>query len=454
MQTGLTTTVLDPVADSLKAGEVSLIHKLGLMYKIIQGLTELHEAGVIHGDLKPDNILLSSKDLSQTEIRLADFGFAEIREKYVGIGESSLIETIHQRGTPVYSAPEQLYDPAQSKSSIEMIKVAKPSEKTDIYSFAILSWEILTQMKPFNNITSSVELSIQVHQGTRPDINLLPKDCSLAIRDMIERCWDSKRENRLSALKCRTILRESYFLLTTMECDVYLMYKCNGSNEILVHRIRNKLIDHGFKVAWMYDISNELNEQDAMNQRYELIKHSRVILLCLDMATQNDNHITLQLGNNRGFKHPRPVIPMFLELRKKNFPDKEIQVHCILGNPETKIFDISNCIENPLYTTSNQCLKDQMKVSNNTIDSSNSNNIKTSTLSHQIDVDPIGAVINPIGVDPFGISPIGVDQVGVGVNPIGVDPIGINPTCVDPIDLELYDLINYIHTRINNLCII
>ena len=89
--------------------------------------------GIIHADIKPDNILLSSKDLSSAEIRLADFGLAELKvEENIRIGETSLAETKHDRGTPIYCAPEQLYDPFVLDE--QSLTVAKPSEKTDIVS--------------------------------------------------------------------------------------------------------------------------------------------------------------------------------------------------------------------------------------------------------------------------------------------------------------------------------
>ena len=129
--------------------EISLINKVRILHKIVQGLTELHKVGVIHGDTKPDNVLLSSKDLSEMEVHLADFGFAEIRERNNwSIRGTSLEATITQRGTPIYSAPEQLYNPSQpiqNENDYDVATYARPSEKTDMYSFGVLAWEILTQ---------------------------------------------------------------------------------------------------------------------------------------------------------------------------------------------------------------------------------------------------------------------------------------------------------------------
>ena len=277
---------------------------------------------------------------------------------------------------------------------------AKPSEKTDIYSFGILAWEVLTQLKPYSDITSAVELSVKIHEGVRPDINLLPKDCPYAIRNMIERCWDTDRNNRMSALKCFITLRECYELVSTSDYDVYIIYKPMSHREVLINHIRNKLIENGLKVAWMYDASSEPNEQSALTLRIELIKKSKLILLCLDEATQTDDYVVFELGNNRGLHRPRPVIPLFLEPRNLYFPDDEIKVHCFMGRNSVKVYDISKFVENSSDSINDVVNSDDIRINN-------------------IEKESPDAIIG-----------------------------------VDPLDLELQCLINYMNSQIEQLCII
>jgi serine/threonine protein kinase len=63
---------------------LDLSEKLRLLADIAQGLAELHLAGIVHGDIKPANVLLS--DDNPPKIRLADFGLSELRMRYVAIG--------------------------------------------------------------------------------------------------------------------------------------------------------------------------------------------------------------------------------------------------------------------------------------------------------------------------------------------------------------------------------
>ena len=237
----------------------------------------------------------------------------------------------------------KLFRFSKIKQDDDVTTIAMPSAKTDVYAFAILAWEILTNLKPFPNITNATELSFVVHQGVRPDINQLPKNCPLAIRHMIESCWDSKRENRLTALQCCITLRECYHVLDTMKYDVYLLHRTNSCHEKVLSAINNRLTQNGLKVArpGMNDI------ESTVNQKYEIIEKSKIILLCLDKRTQEDWNVILELGNNRAFKRPRPVIPIFLEPQNDSFPNNEIKAQCFLGRPDAKVFDISNLVPVP-----------------------------------------------------------------------------------------------------------
>ena len=85
------------------------------------------------------------------------------------------------------------------------------------------------------------------------------------------------------------------------------------------------------------------------NNRYELIQQSKVVLVCLELDYQNDWNSKLELANNRGFKQPRPVIPLFLESRNQYFPDTEISAQCFLGRSDAKVFDISSFSFNSLH---------------------------------------------------------------------------------------------------------
>jgi len=106
---------------------LSFNEKIIILHEICQGLACAHRQGVIHRDLKPDNILLD--DLGH--VKISDFGLA--RSMTVDKGFTNTGETV---GTPYYMAPEQL-------------RGMKPDARMDIYSLSILAFELVVGRRPF-----------------------------------------------------------------------------------------------------------------------------------------------------------------------------------------------------------------------------------------------------------------------------------------------------------------
>ena len=100
-----------------------------ILNEICKGLKYAHEKGVIHRDIKPDNVLVSKNG----EVKLVDFGIATIKSK----DEEELTKTGMVLGTPAYMSPEQLSD---SKSV---------DKRSDIYSVGVLLYQMITGEKPF-----------------------------------------------------------------------------------------------------------------------------------------------------------------------------------------------------------------------------------------------------------------------------------------------------------------
>lgn len=71
--------------------------------------------------------------------------------------------------------------------------IAKPSRKTDMYAFALLCWQTLTQKNLFPDITTESVLATMVHKGYRPPLEDLPPHTPKSVIELITNCWDKDR---------------------------------------------------------------------------------------------------------------------------------------------------------------------------------------------------------------------------------------------------------------------
>lgn len=134
----------------------------------------LYEQGILHRDLKPQNILMDSNFYP----RICDFGFSRCFSE--ALTQSIQLSMTGQIGAPLYMAPE-LYD--------EDEKHFGPG--IDVYAFAIIAYEIMTGKEPFTENgkpISIMKLSRKLMNGERPKFTE-NSGVSKKMRDLIERCW-------------------------------------------------------------------------------------------------------------------------------------------------------------------------------------------------------------------------------------------------------------------------
>jgi serine/threonine protein kinase len=146
-----------------------------LLWEIADALAYAHVRGVIHRDIKPDNILLD-KDTGRAMV--TDFGIARAME-----ANTRLTVTGIAVGTPTYMSPEQ----AVGEREID--------GRSDIYSLGVVAYQMLTGRVPFSAGNSMALLLKHVGERPRP-IAELRQDAPAALRDAIERALMKEPEDR------------------------------------------------------------------------------------------------------------------------------------------------------------------------------------------------------------------------------------------------------------------
>ncbi|MBG6224686.1 serine/threonine-protein kinase [Arthrobacter sp. CAN_A2] len=151
-------------------GRLTPRHALDLLDAVVEGLAAAHEAGLIHRDVKPENVLLSDTG----QVKIADFGLA--RAVSATTGTATLV------GTVAYLSPE--------------LVLGRPAEaQSDIYSTGIMLFELLTGQQPFTGDTP-IQVAIQHAQADVPAPSELLPGLAPDIDELVQWCTSRDPEDR------------------------------------------------------------------------------------------------------------------------------------------------------------------------------------------------------------------------------------------------------------------
>lgn len=155
-----------------QTGQLTVRKSLSIAQQICEGLSEAHSLGVVHRDLKPNNIMIDRSG----NVRIMDFGIAR------AVKGKSITGTGIMIGTPEYMSPEQ-------------VEGKDVDHRADIYSLGILLYEMLTARIPFEGDTP---FTIGVKQKSDTPQN--PKELNIRIPDelssVILKCLEKDKSRR------------------------------------------------------------------------------------------------------------------------------------------------------------------------------------------------------------------------------------------------------------------
>ncbi len=190
-----------PLSGLLEAqGPLSVDHAVEVIFQTLESLGEAHDKGILHRDIKPDNLFLQARTKGE-RIKVLDFGIA----KLVGEGSegTAITKTGMICGTPQYLSPEQvLGNPAVPAS--------------DLYSLGVVFYEMVAGMPPFFSPTP-MKLLLKHLNEVPPPISVKNPEVAVppSINRFVERVLSKQPEDRYASVEeFRTGLEEAVAQIT------------------------------------------------------------------------------------------------------------------------------------------------------------------------------------------------------------------------------------------------
>lgn len=165
---------------------VSVASTLIIIIQIAEALTAAHEAGIVHRDIKPENIMFRPDGY----VKVLDFGLAKLTEqKSIGTEDQTLIRSEPGviRGTVAYMSPEQA-------------RGLPVDQRTDIWSFGVLLYEMLTGRIPFTGETAT-DMMLSIIQKEPPSLEFISPDLPNEIYFIVSKMLRKKTDERYQRMK-------------------------------------------------------------------------------------------------------------------------------------------------------------------------------------------------------------------------------------------------------------
>ncbi len=159
-----------------KKGKLSFKETLSIAIQVARGIQAAHAKGIIHRDIKPQNIIISTEG----KVKVTDFGIARAASTNTNTIHSDVMGSVH------YISPEQARN-------------GYVSERSDIYSLGIVMYEMVTGRVPFDG-DSTVAVAIQHLQDEMVAPSAYAEDLPISLEKIILKCTQKSPDRRYQSM--------------------------------------------------------------------------------------------------------------------------------------------------------------------------------------------------------------------------------------------------------------
>lgn len=281
-----------------------------IILQIAKGLDVAHEKGIVHRDIKPANIFITNNN----DVKILDFGVAKID------GDFSDMDAEKVKGTIAYMSPEQ-------------INGQDVDQRSDIWSFGVLLYELLTTKKPFNSKYQESALYSILHD--EPDLSEISVGPELSyVKKLVQKCLKKNKEERFQSFsemfsfiistqpnfeikkpsfkKIFTYaeIKKYWYLIIfslLLGCTIIVWYISGSKNTalnsvgyILVSNFKNNTNDDVFD----YSISEAMAITLRQSAYFNVFPRDRIVktLSLMEIPTNDkiDDNLAIQIGKREG----------------------------------------------------------------------------------------------------------------------------------------------------------
>ncbi|MDR1962294.1 MAG: serine/threonine protein kinase [Planctomycetaceae bacterium] len=287
-----------------REGALSFQRAADILWNIASALEKAAQTGIVHRDIKPDNILLGDNG----DVKVTDFGLARVGDSGgTATAATALTQIGMTLGTPLYMSPEQ----AQGKLL---------DHRSDLYSLGITIYHALAGQPPFRGDTAlsvalqHVNQQPELLEKLRPDI---PPPLARIVHRMIEKLPEKRFQ---SFYDVQLELRELY---TVYLNDKEAAVRLGGWDRFFIGRTDQRLL------ATTEKLQRILQKEDQLKKRQHRFRYFWLLIFPMVFL------IGLTLGFFRVYSMPNPLEkPVSTRITKRNTVSEQWVYACILNTTD------------------------------------------------------------------------------------------------------------------------